>query len=104
MNQIPGSHPIFATRPFLANVVAHTEAVGSQPGHVQMVETSDGSGGGTTIASEHGIPRIGLMEAVERLGGRCDLAKIDCEGGEWDLFAAKSAWEKIQQVRMGISS
>lgn len=44
--------------------------------------------------------QVPLAEVVERLGGRIDLAKIDCEGAEWEMFQAAEPWRRIADVRM----
>jgi FkbM family methyltransferase len=88
----------------LARVVIHPEAVGASGGYVHMVESTKGSGVGRTESDEvvrpESIMKVSLAEAIDRLGGTCDLAKIDCEGAEWDLFRAGSAWKYIKHVRM----
>ena len=88
----------------LARVVVYPEAVGAADGYVHMVESTKGSGVGRTESDRSvrpgSIKKISLQEAVDRLGGACDLAKIDCEGAEWDLFQAGAAWKRIKHVRM----
>lgn len=80
------------------------EAVGSQPGLVRIRDQAVSNQATTErIDSSEGqtpIPQITLSTAVERLGGTVDLAKIDCEGAEWDLFSDTSAWPHIRNVRM----
>lgn len=54
-----------------------------------------------TIADPHGgIKMCSLRQAVERLGGKVDLLKLDCEGAEWELFSDAGAFENIREIRM----
>jgi hypothetical protein len=46
------------------------------------------------------VRQVSLATVIERIGGEIDVAKIDCEGAEWDMFSDKLAWEKIKSVRM----
>ena len=46
------------------------------------------------------MPQVSLQTAVERLGGRVDLAKIDCEGAEWEMLENPEPWQSIRELRM----
>lgn len=84
-----------------ANVHLFCEAVGSSAGYVNILDEGD-SNQATTVRSEsdQGVPLVPLSQVVERMGGRIDLAKIDCEGAEWDLFQDPAQWRNIRHVRM----
>lgn len=77
------------------------EAVGSSEGTVFLEESGDSNQSRTTsVASGVAVPQVSLRMAVERLGGRVDLAKIDCEGAEWEMFGNPEHWKAIRHLRM----
>lgn len=86
----------------VAHFTLFPEAVGAEPGYVSIDDSSDSNQARTISASDASvrIPRVSLSTVVERLGGRIDFAKIDCEGAEWDLFTDRAAWKCIRHVRM----
>lgn len=78
----------------------YPEAVGAEDGRVRMDNGGDSNQARTSLADSGGIVQISLKTALQRLGGTIDLAKIDCEGAEWDLFRAEDCWKQIREVRM----
>ena len=74
------------------------EAVADRAGTVSIIESGDSNQARTQEGGE--VPLIALSTAVERLGGVVDLAKIDCEGAEWDMFRDERGWRGIRQLRM----
>jgi hypothetical protein len=64
-----------------------------------LVERAASSGYTQTVLGDD-VPSVPLALAVERLGGRVDLAKFDCEGAEWELFADEKPWQHIGAVAM----
>jgi FkbM family methyltransferase len=85
-----------------AGITLFPEAVGSVPGYVFMEDSGESNQARTSVTEESGtqVPQITLETIVNRLGGSIDLAKIDCEGAEWEIFKSRSAWTKIKHVRM----
>jgi FkbM family methyltransferase len=84
-------------------VTVYPEAVGSKSGFITVVDDGDSNLARTERAAPDGegsVALTALSVAVERLGGTVDFAKIDCEGGEWDLFQDPAPWQKIRHVRM----
>jgi FkbM family methyltransferase len=94
------------TLPFLrANtaelgIKIYAEAVGAESGHVLMLDRGSSTQARTVLAESGNINQTSLDTAVERLGGKVDLLKMDCEGAEWEMFKSPSAWPQIRNVRM----
>ena len=77
------------------------EAVGACAGTVFLEERGDSNQARTTgVRSGIAVPQVGMATVVERLGGRIDLAKIDCEGAEWEMFTDPEPWKSIRHLRM----
>lgn len=74
------------------------EAVGAVPGMGQSLDTGDSR---TGIFQKGGnTPIIAFSSAVERIGGEIELLKIDCEGGEWEIFEDAKAFQRVKLIRM----
>jgi FkbM family methyltransferase len=77
------------------------EAVGSSEGTVFLEESGDSNQARTTsVAGGTAVAQVSLRTVVERLGGKVDLAKIDCEGAEWKMFGDPEPWKAIRNLRM----
>lgn len=75
------------------------KAVTAQGGRCEIDPKDRGWGKTRVISYKGGLTEsISLKDCVERLGGYIDLAKIDIEGGEWELFKDKNVWSKINIV------
>ncbi len=46
------------------------------------------------------IPQVSFRTAVERIGGHCDLVKLDCEGAEWEILTDVTTWRKVDHLAM----
>jgi FkbM family methyltransferase len=76
------------------------EAVGLDEGRVTL-EFSDNAGLTRSRSATTGTtPRVGFRKAIDRIGGNVDLAKVDCEGAEWEFLADREAWERVRNVTM----
>jgi FkbM family methyltransferase len=93
--------PVLEKNADVSRSVIFREAVGGMEGTVFLEESGD-SNQSRTNHSAHGIPvpQVSLQTAVERLGGRVDLAKIDCEGAEWEMLENPEPWQSIRELRM----
>jgi FkbM family methyltransferase len=79
-----------------------SEAVGGHSGRVALDFSagSDSNLGRTKEEATGSVSKIGLDEAIERIGGTVDLLKLDCEGAEWEMFREARCWESIRELRM----
>ena len=78
------------------------QAVGASAGRVSMDFSagSDSNLGRAIETQAAGIPKISLDEAVERIGPRVDLLKLDCEGAEWEMLRESKCWPLIDRLAM----
>ncbi|MEG4303696.1 FkbM family methyltransferase [Microcoleus sp. D3_18a_C4] len=84
----------------IANFTYFMEAVGSRDGKV-VLDIREVSGKTRSTVSESGeIPMVSFRRAIERIGGRVDLAKVDCEGAEWLLFEDRDTWQLVQNLSL----
>jgi FkbM family methyltransferase len=74
------------------------EAVGAVAGTGQSIDAGDSR---TGIFEKGGnIPIVSFSTVVDRIGGRIDLLKLDCEGGEWEIFQIPEPFQKVAEIRM----
>lgn len=88
-------------------VQAFAEAVGGQPGTAAL---NLSRGGPLQVSTETGgtsqnairVPVITLDQALDRLGSRCQVLKLDCEGAEYDILlnAPQAALDRIDHIVM----
>ena len=43
---------------------------------------------------------VAFTEVLNRIGGSIDLLKLDCEGGEWDIFENPVPFKNVMTIRM----
>ena len=82
-----------------ANATVFGEAVGATEGWVVIEDSGDTNQARTSAATDGGVRQVALSEVVDRLGGWIDLAKIDCEGAEWEMLRDPAPWKRIGDVR-----
>jgi FkbM family methyltransferase len=46
------------------------------------------------------VKLTGIDTVIERIGGKLDLLKLDCEGAEWEIFLRSAAFQAVRQIRM----
>jgi FkbM family methyltransferase len=95
-----GLEPYLRFQAEVAQCQYFLEAVGAKAGTVTL-EAPELSGHARSRPDPDGkIPCVPLRKAVQRLGGSVDLAKVDCEGAEWDLWRDREAWARIRNVSL----
>lgn len=82
------------------DITVFAEAVGDRDGSVEIIDDGDSNQARTSSSASGAVPLVPLSRAVDRLGAAVDLAKIDCEGAEWDMFREPSGWQCIRNLRM----
>jgi FkbM family methyltransferase len=102
-----GLEPYLSVQAEAARCRYFLEAVGAEGGRVTL-EAPESSGHARSRPDPDGpIPCVSLSQAIQRLGGgyppkggSIDLAKVDCEGAEWDLWRDREAWTRIRNVSL----
>lgn len=74
------------------------EAVELDNCHVTLNFQPDSVQTTSTVDESSTIPAVAFREAIARLGGTVDFAKVDCEGAEWNLWRDTDAWKQVKQL------
>jgi FkbM family methyltransferase len=74
------------------------EAVGAVGGSGQSIDAGDSRTGVFERGGD--IPIVPFSTVVHRIGRRIDLLKMDCEGGEWDIFQDAEPFQRVNDIRM----
>jgi FkbM family methyltransferase len=82
------------------SVKVHMEAVAAQGGRVTLQRQENSLHSTVAEAVGDGLPCVAFSETIERLGGKVDLLKLDCEGAEWSLFEDVESWKRIGFLTM----
>jgi FkbM family methyltransferase len=76
------------------------EAIGLEDGMISLEHGDDAVQTRSKQDDTGNVPQIAFSKAIERLGGEVDLLKLDCEGGEWEMFEDKKSWQHIKNLSM----
>src|ERR1043166_3628343 len=82
-----------------ANVTLFREGVSNANAAGELVLGASSRGAKTRKNPVGGVKLTGIDVAIDRIGGRLDFLKIDCEGGEWDILLNNAALQKVRQIR-----
>lgn len=77
-----------------------SEAVGSESRTVEIVENGDSNLARTRISENGSTKQVSLKEAIDRMGGFVDVAKVDCEGARMAVISSIRVLEEHFHVRM----
>lgn len=80
------------------NISYYKEAVGNSSDPIQLDFRGDSNQTRSDFTANGNIPQVPLSEAINRLGGKVDLAKIDCEGAEWEMLKNPEPWKSINHL------
>jgi FkbM family methyltransferase len=83
-----------------ANVTLFSEGVSDEDATCELIMSESYRGVRTEKIPQGKIKLAGIGAAIERIGGELDLLKMDCEGGEWDIFLNRAAFQTVRQIRM----
>jgi FkbM family methyltransferase len=98
----PRTTPYLRRNTAQANIEIYEEAVGATSGQVRILDEGacNAARTGEATGSDGTVPRTSMKTAVERMGSRVDLLKLDVEGDEWNLFQSDQCWRGVRNVRM----
>jgi hypothetical protein len=88
-------------------VQIYSEAVGGQPGNAILDLTSGeplqySTESQTVSPDAIYVPAITLEQALSRLGRRCQVLKLDCEGAEYDILfnVPRTSLDQVDHIVM----
>ena len=68
------------------------EGVGSEESAGKLVLRDSSRLVATEKDPRGSVKLTGIQTVIERLGGKLDLLKLDCEGAEWEIFLRREAF------------
>ncbi len=76
------------------------EGVAAESGSADMVELGSTNLARTEKSATGAIALTSFAHVLERIGGRIDLLKVDCEGAEWDFMRGADLFRGVGAIRM----
>jgi FkbM family methyltransferase len=77
------------------------EAVGLVSGRIKLQNETDDSLMTKTVLDDDGtIPQVSIKECINRIGGKVDLLKLDCEGAEWEILKDIDSLKKVRAITL----
>jgi FkbM family methyltransferase len=93
--------PLLAHHSRLVGAEYFLQAIGQSNGFVSLDTDMEQSVLTTTRPDLRGdVRQVAFSEALERLGDRVDLVKLDCEGAEWEILKDRASWARVAHVTM----
>jgi len=84
----------------LTTIQVFPEGIASRDGRAHLSSRESSRLVQTRLDETGDVEITGIRRAVERLGGRVDLMKLDCEGAEWDIFSQPRTICFVRDIRM----
>lgn len=81
-------------------ITYYKEALGGNYNNISLDFNGDSNQTRSNFDTKGGIEQIPLFKAIDRMEGVIDFAKIDCEGGEWEMMKDLEPWKKIKWLAM----
>lgn len=78
----------------------YVEGVAARAGRARMRELGTSNLAQTLADAAGDIPLVSFATVIERIGGRVDLLKIDCEGAEWEIMQDPALFANVDVIRM----
>lgn len=75
-------------------------AVGNQSGRVELTKTGDSNQSRVFDQKEGSIEMVSLEYVVNKVGGKIDLLKMDCEGSEWKILEDSESLKKVNNITL----
>ncbi len=76
------------------------EAIGLNDGMITLELNDDSVQTRTKLDDSGSIQQLAFRIAIDRLGGKVDWLKMDCEGAEWEIFKDRESWGKVRNISM----
>ena len=81
-------------------IMLFAEAVAAESGSADILLSGSSRTARVAKKAEGPLKIVSFDEVLERSGGEIDLLKMDCEGGEWDIFKSVKAFQNVAYVAM----
>jgi FkbM family methyltransferase len=96
----PRMKPFYSNQAKIGGFTVFDSAVGLTEGKV-FIDFSEDSVQTRVHKGEQGeIHCVSFANAVAELGGKVDLVKLDCEGGEVDILQDEKTWQNVRNLTM----
>lgn len=101
----PKLEPNLKMQAYAVGAKCFMEGVGAQSGHFsfdqQQNETLDSESVSIVDFTKAGnVEIVSLAQVIERIGGKVDLLKLDCEGSEWPILKDLESLKKVKYLAM----
>jgi FkbM family methyltransferase len=84
----------------ILNAEVYYEAVTKENCKVQLQFGETDLHTTTLHDDEGGVTGISFRNVIERAGGKIDVLKMDCEGGEWEILEDEESFKNVRSLSM----